>query len=870
MIHAVDSLYDTGIPAGTVIKYDPECKDRGYNSEDCYIRICEPGFDDGPDRLAGTKIHEWEHQKQKNDSLWGPGNVPPDTSRRRASLEFNADEATLNADNGNKIKLSVDQKLEILIRKSEHLQHMLDALEAEWKNKSIGALPGGVVREEVTIINNSDNPQLFNCTIIDSLGWSIVPQIFTVPLYPEQESTFVVFVNVPPITEIGTINELFCYAQTEDDTSYDFTMINIVPAVQVVAEADTHGLRGQIIEVPFTVTNRGETPDNFHIAVTNPLDWPAESFFDIFLDIGADSSFSVPIAIPMDAPLWTTNLIACEATSLSNPMYHDKDWLGIRVDEVDVRPMFIQSPIGTYTSGSTVTPKVTVYNDGYVESFFDVYFEVISPITHHDSVINLMLPSEHLIDVEMVSMQLVGPGPYNIRYFTNAHMDANPYNDTINGTFMIEPAIHAGWNQRESLLTGVAGKHVKDGGALVACFFDPGSDPFDGMVSFRGNKSNEVYKYDVMAKGSWSLLESIPYGKKPTDTTKINKKKIGKGASLCWDGDSIVYATRGNGTKEFWSYNIYLNTWIPKAFVTVPKYLKGGTSIAYLNGKVYLLAGGQKKTDPNNFYVYDVNSNTWMTGESLVLGPNNKPFKDGSCITELNGDIYALKAGDKGNYFYKYDTALTTWTASDSMPLWDSLYGKYKKKLLVKDGAAMANDGSVIYMVKGGGTNVFWKYTPGAKGSWTRLDSVPRLNKKSVAKTGGALAYADDAIWFLKGNNTPEFWEYVLPAKSARASASTINAIMTASTNPIIRFFVKVAPNPLNRQSVIRFGVPNSGNVSIKLYNVTGQLSQTIASGYFNTGIYTSVLSTRHLAKGIYFLRYKDRTNQAEIKLIVQ
>ena len=119
VIHAVDSLYDTGIPAGTVIKYDPECKDRGYNSEDCYIRICEPGFDDGPDRLAGTKIHEWEHQKQKNDSLWGPGNVPPDTSRRRASLEFNADEATLNADNGNKIKLSVDQKLEILIRKSE-------------------------------------------------------------------------------------------------------------------------------------------------------------------------------------------------------------------------------------------------------------------------------------------------------------------------------------------------------------------------------------------------------------------------------------------------------------------------------------------------------------------------------------------------------------------------------------------------------------------------------------------------------------------------------------------------------------------------------------------------------------------------------
>ena len=98
------------------------------------------------------------------------------------------------------------------------------------------------------------------------------------------------------------------------------------------------------------------------------------------------------------------------------------------------------------------------------------------------------------------------------------------------------------------------------------------------------------------------------------------------------------------------------NTWTAKSFVPVPKALKGGTSIAYLNGKVYLLAGSQKKTDPNNFYIYDVASNTWTPGASIALGPSLKPFKDGSCITELGGDIYALKGGDKGNYFYKYDT----------------------------------------------------------------------------------------------------------------------------------------------------------------------------------------------------------------------
>ena len=432
----------------------------------------------------------------------------------------------------------------------------------------------------------------------------------------------------------------------------------------------------------------------------------------------------------------------------------------------------------------------------------------------------------------------------------------------------VEP-LPPGWTQLESMPTNIAGKYVKDGGALVGA-----DESKSGVIlyAFRGNKSKQFFKYDA----GWTPKETLLYGTKPPpDTLKINKKGVGKGASMCYDGDHTIYATKGNGTRELWAYDMASDAgWTAKAFVPVPKALKGGTSIVYLNGKVYLLAGGQKKTDLNNFYVYNTTDNTWTTGPSIALGVNMKPFKDGSCITELNGDIYALKAGDKGNYFYKYDTTLTTWSASDSMPLWDSLYGKYKKKLLVKDGAAMANDGSTIYVVKGGGTNVMWTYIPIMKAGWTRSDSIPRLNKKSVVKTGGAMAYANEAVYLLKGNNTPEFWRYVSEEKSkvkGQRSNLTENVGQVLSlANLKVCPTISVVPNPFSKQTTIQYAVPISGKVSIKLYNTNGRLIEIMNDGYINAGTYTMNFNAKNLANGIYFLQYEDRINRTEIKLIVK
>jgi len=480
------------------------------------------------------------------------------------------------------------------------------------------------------------------------------------------------------------------------------------------------------------------------------------------------------------------------------------------------------------------------------------------------------------------------------------------------------------WHPKQSLLN-----LVKDGGALVTV---PGGKSEDKLYAFRGYKSNLFYMYDEMG---WAPKESLQFGLKPPDFVKFNKKYPGKGAALCYDGNNTIYATRGNGTWEFWAYTISDSTWTAKAFVPSTQKLKGGTSIAYKGGKVYLLAGAQKKDNYNNFFVYNppedtVGDSPWtaLAGAPIIPPATGKakPFKDGSAISIIGNTIYAIKGGDKYNFFYAYDIDSNEWTEMESIP---RIHPQLLKKNKVGDGGAMTNDGSELYIIKGKGKNDFWKYTPGAKGVWTPLEMTPfgPLNKNP--KTGAALTYSDGSIWLLKGNKTNEFWQYgPSGAAGPKGVGVKIDEIIVDSTyatttelgegsyswsvrskddagnwsefseewtfeidvtpknvNPptVIptvvektfttpNFNIDITPNPFTKLTTIRYIVPISGKVSVKLYNATGRLIETLVNEYQNAGSYTLEIGNWKLEipRGIYFLKYESTANKAKMKLIVQ
>jgi endo-1,4-beta-xylanase len=64
--------------------------------------------------------------------------------------------------------------------------------------------------------------------------------------------------------------------------------------------------------------------------------------------------------------------------------------------------------------------------------------------------------------------------------------------------------------------------------------------------------------------------------------------------------------------------------------------------------------------------------------------------------------------------------------------------------------------------------------------------------------------------------------------------------------------------------------VPKAGNVSLKLYDVTGKLVKTLVQGYTTVGSHTTGISAEKLASGIYLLKYESAGEHATQKLIVQ
>lgn len=417
------------------------------------------------------------------------------------------------------------------------------------------------------------------------------------------------------------------------------------------------------------------------------------------------------------------------------------------------------------------------------------------------------------------------------------------------------------------------GKFVKDGGSMVTVG--------NSIYLFPGNKSWQFYKYTPGATPAYTTLCTIPYGYKPLTTPPaINKKKIGKGAALCYDGVNTIYATKGNGTREFWAYRIADevlpettlpgNTWQAKAFVPVPKALKGGTSLTFKDGLVYLLAGGQKATE-QNFFVYDPTADTalgtpWTTLTNATL-TDGKVYKDGSCLTNLGGTIYALKSS-KMNHLMTFDG--TAWTLKDSIPLTHNQTGT--KKSSVKDGAAMTTDGEVIYAIKGGGSPQFWMYTPGVTGVWAPLQIVPMGLENKGPKTGAAIAYLNEKVFLMKGNNLKVMWRYNTLAKGdmIASTANTTTSVMTANTTTPSIITLDVTPNPFTRMATVRYTVPVTGKVSVKLYSATGRLTETLLDGTMNAGTYTMTLSADKLAKGIYFLKFNNETHTSEVKLLLQ
>ncbi|HTY37636.1 MAG TPA: T9SS type A sorting domain-containing protein, partial [Bacteroidota bacterium] len=98
-------------------------------------------------------------------------------------------------------------------------------------------------------------------------------------------------------------------------------------------------------------------------------------------------------------------------------------------------------------------------------------------------------------------------------------------------------------------------------------------------------------------------------------------------------------------------------------------------------------------------------------------------------------------------------------------------------------------------------------------------------------------------------------------------AANTNHGEVTDMTIPAKFALEQNYPNPFNPSTTIRYSVPAAGRVSLKIYNVIGQVVAELVSGEQGAGAHAIVWNAAQMPSGVYLMRLEAAGNVAVRKL---
>jgi hypothetical protein len=166
------------------------------------------------------------------------------------------------------------------------------------------------------------------------------------------------------------------------------------------------------------------------------------------------------------------------------------------------------------------------------------------------------------------------------------------------------------------------------------------------LYAFRGNDEKDFWKYDI-GVNSWSSLPETP-------------AKVEEGGSLTTDQTNL-FGFRGDDKKNFWKYNFSAGAWITMA--NAPEKVRAGGAIVSLNGEFYTLRGNGKK----DFWKFATPPETPASTADLdILEYDTLKGKTPNIIS-ISGSVYAIAyAGDGDDGFLKTFTISASGQITDA------------------------------------------------------------------------------------------------------------------------------------------------------------------------------------------------------------
>jgi hypothetical protein len=136
-------------------------------------------------------------------------------------------------------------------------------------------------------------------------------------------------------------------------------------------------------------------------------------------------------------------------------------------------------------------------------------------------------------------------------------------------------------------------------------------------------------------------------------------------------------------------------------------------------------------------------------------------------------------------------------------------------------------------------------------------------------RAGGALTLGGTALYALKGNNTLEYYRYG-PLAAEQCQASSLKPqVQSSGLTGTGGLRLAVSPNPSGGATTVTYTLPTAAAFSLKLYDITGQLVTTLASGC-RTGATSLRLHAANLSTGLYVLKLTTAAATLTQSLIIE
>ncbi len=344
---------------------------------------------------------------------------------------------------------------------------------------------------------------------------------------------------------------------------------------------------------------------------------------------------------------------------------------------------------------------------------------------------------------------------------------------------------------------------------------------------------------------SWALMNNSTSEAALGPVYGINFKGVNPNGDV-FVGGSYEYRSTDNGN----SWVQIRNSGDPQDYPV----LAFAAILPGINGRLFFATGS------TGLLYSDDNGTTWTEGGDMLGGshPTYIASTPLGSIFEASASEIERGTGSNGDFFGLLASAPTlgngiTFASNDSgMIVAGGTGGLFITTDNGNDWTTItpsgANSTTSYALAIGTNGNIFEAMNSG--GISLSTDSGKDWNDVSsglTSTTVNALAINRDGILFAATKNG--LFQYQTPTGGVKSGGSDIPSLLTLEQN---------TPNPVTSSTTIHFTVPESGPISLRVFDPTGRTVATVAGGYYAPGSYDVSFDARGLPDGPYFYRIES------------